>query len=174
MSFWKKLFGGGPDAALTAQTAQPSAAPSNSLVAKLISTHDRTFEIGLNEAVSLVKRGDEAGLQAIREAIISLSGQPDFTSYKRGMVLLSGAAAAAEYFDARAGLLDFAARKEFLKDPKKTQQLITAFQVVNRGQQDFTRLIDDVYRVGGSSEAHALLLLYNEIWAVQLLRKVKP
>jgi hypothetical protein len=146
-----------------------STLPADSLINKLISHNDQTFESGLNEAISLVKRGDRVGLQAIKEAIISLSGQPDFTSYKPGLVVAPGS----EYSEARAELLHLAGRKEFLNDPYKTQQLIAAFKLLN-SPQDFTQLISDVYRVGGSKEAHALLLLSNEMWcSVQLSQKEK-
>jgi hypothetical protein len=139
----------------------------NALIKKLISPHDKTFETGLNEAVSLVKQGDEAGLEAIREAIISLSGQPDFTPYKPGKVVASRA----EYSAAQGALLQLASRKEFLKDPSKTQKLIAAFKALN-GAQEFAQLVSSVYHVGGSAEAHALLLLSNEMWSsVQLALK---
>ena len=114
-----------------------------------------------------MKCGDEAGLRAIQEAIIFLSGQPSFTSYKPGMVVASGA----EYSEARSGLLDLAERKEFFNNPYETQKLISAFKFLNSAQ-DFNQLISDVHQVGGSKEAHALLLLSNEMWCyVQLSQK---
>ena len=164
MSIWKKLFPGSPATAAVTPD-QPAFDRVIALIMKLQSPNDHEFESGLNEAVALTRRRDATGLEAINNAIIGLSGDEHFTPYKPGAVMAS----ATDYANAQDELLELAKRKEFLKNPHKTQQLISAFKFLNNAQ-DFTKLIDDVYRVGGSSEAHALLLLTNEMWCSVQLR----
>jgi hypothetical protein len=137
-----------------------------SLINKLISSNDQTFEAGLTEVKSLAKSGDQSALEALRNAIIQLSGDEDFKPYKPGVVVATGD----RYSDARDRLVALAARKAFLKDPHETQDIISAFNQFS-DSTDFARLVDDVYRIGGSQEAHALLLLNIEMWCyVQLNR----
>ena len=176
MNIFKKMFGssdsdergGKPDSQVNPFGRSRPPVPTDPLVVKLISTDDHTFENGLKEATGLVKNGSNSGLSAIRTAIIWLSALPDFKPYQPGFIALSGQDAA-DYFSADRDLLAMARRREFLKDPNKTQQLIAAFKKMNPGQPGFSKLIDDVYLLGGSGEAHALLLLSNEIWAGQLI-----
>jgi hypothetical protein len=140
------------------------------LTLNLESPDDPTFERALEEAVALVRRGEEGVLESLENAIINLSGDEEYVPYKPGFVMAVGADSA----EARITLLELAAQKEFLKRPQATQKLIAAFKFLT-DSRDFKRLIDDVYRVGGSAQAHALLLLNMQLWcAVQLNAKRKP
>src|SRR3954467_13746875 len=137
-----------------------------SIVTKIQSLVNASFEDGLNEIKALTHSGNESGLLAAREAIVLLSGKSNFKPYKPGPIMASG-----DYFEVRDALLDLAARKAFLDDPGETQRLISAFKFLN-DQQDFSELVDDVIRVGGYGEARALLLLNMEMWCyVQLTRR---
>ena len=79
--------------------------------------------------------------------------------------------ASGDYFEVRDILLGLAEREASLDDPGETQRLISAFKFMN-DQEDFSRLVDDIVRVGGYGEARALLLLNMEMWCyIQLTRK---
>jgi hypothetical protein len=177
MAFFSKLFRRGrlsPERAVPSEDYRAKADPQkgsklNALIAQLVSLDDAVFVSGLTEAVALSQRGDQTGLQAIREAIVRRSGRSDFIPYQPGVRFVSGDSLPR---DTRKDLMDLAAKKQLLKDPRKSEELISWYNITH-SPQDVGALIDDVFRVGGAGEFYAIQLLYHDPWCYVQLEEHK-
>lgn len=136
------------------------------LASTLTSGDDQTFENALNEVVALTKLRNHIGHKAVTSAIASLSGASNFRSYRPGLTMsLDSQCEQSEIHDE---LLILAKRKALLVNVYDSQKKISAFKFLS-SNQDFAEITKEVYKIGGSSQAKALLLLNMEMWsAIQL------
>ncbi len=120
-----------------------------SLVNKLISDDDATFQRGMNKAVSIADSGNYSGVEAMREAIRIKCGNHEADIYEYG-----ASSKKISHTEARSKIIDLAERNALLDDVYHSGSLVSAFmQRASLDGDDARSLLSAVNRAGGLLKA---------------------
>jgi hypothetical protein len=147
MGLLSKLFGGGKD-------------HDSSLALRLASDHKPTFDAALQEALQYAHEGSETGLVAMEEAMRRRSGNNDLAFMPSKLGTLT-ARFGSEPEDAPEKLITLAKHRALLRDPAKSQDLMSACRFGAIGK--YRDLAIRCGEAGGPSELFAFQLLYNHV-----------
>ncbi len=122
--------------------------------------HEPIFLNALREATALAPKGDDLGVRALSEAIRRRSGKKDIVFYAPSFGGLT-TRQSKEIMEAESKLLELAKSGILIKDPAKTQNLISA--ALCASDDDLNSFVKDIFMVAGAEQGYDFQLLFNQI-----------
>jgi len=122
--------------------------------------HEPTFLNALREATAMAPKGDDLGVRALSEAIRRRSGKKDIVFYAPSFGGLT-TRQSKEILEAESKLLELAKSGILIKDPAKTQNLISA--ALCASGDDLNSFVKDIFMVAGAEQGYDFQLLFNQI-----------
>lgn len=138
-----------------------SFSPAAKLASRLASNDDATFVSALTDAVQYGPRGDDLGIRAMEEAMRRRAGRRNLTFLQPNLGGLTGRAYS-ELEDAPKRLLQLAEARALLRDPRVSQDLMSAC-LIGHGAEMIRECMLKAAELGGVGECYAFQLLHNHL-----------